>query len=260
MYWGGQNEMKRFLRCTIYGFVPATLAALVLGVPTAAPDLGLQNVNLSCNDGTNLALALDAATVTQLSDAVGAINLFPAGDPALACSLTQSTTLTSSAARTFSSSRTFSSASSPSAAGGNGGNPQHDYAVGGGQAPNLGICGGVPTNFSLSAHVDAGTNTQGVGGTFNVTAPASTAPPGCAGTFVSKVDCLRVSGNRADLTAQVTHANGDFAFLVGFEISVAVLDSTPDMIDDSGASSSCDFSAVPDQIVMHGNISVHEAP
>src|SRR6266550_8990602 len=101
--------MKRFLKCAFLGLVPAALTALVLGVPTAAPDLGLQNVNLSCNDGTNLALALDVTAVTQLADAVSAINLFPAGDPALACGLTQSTTLTSPATRTLSSSRVFSS-------------------------------------------------------------------------------------------------------------------------------------------------------
>jgi hypothetical protein len=251
--------MKRFLRRAFLGVVPAGLAALVLGVPTAAPDLGSQNVNLACNDGTNLALALDAAAVTQLSDAVTAISLYPAGNPALACSLTQSTTLTNSRARTFSSLRTFSSASSPTAAGGNGGNPQHDYAVGGGQAPNLGLCPTVPTNFSLSAHVDAGTTTQGVDGTFNVTAPA-TAGPSCAGTFVSKVDCLQVSGNRADLTAHITKANGALTPFVGLEISVAVLDSALDMIDDNAPTSPCVFNAIPDQNVIHGNISVHQAP
>ena len=50
--------MKRFVRHTMFCLVPATLAALVLGVrPAAAPDL-LQSVGLSCSDGTALDLAL----------------------------------------------------------------------------------------------------------------------------------------------------------------------------------------------------------
>src|SRR2546421_11849049 len=120
--------MKRFLRRSIFDLVPATLAGLLLGVPAGAPNpgLNLQDVNLACNDGTNLALTLDVAAAGDLSDAVSAINLYPAGDPALTCSLTQTTSLTSSF-RTFSSYRTFFKSSS-------GGNPNVDYAVGGGRA------------------------------------------------------------------------------------------------------------------------------
>src|SRR2546430_9275044 len=125
--------MKCFLKRAFLGLVPAALTALVLGVPTAAPDLGLQNVNLSCNDATNLNLALDTGSLTALTNAVGAISLHPAGDPALACGL------------------------SPTSASGS---PNTDYAVGGGRAP-LAACDSGPlleTNFALNARVDAASN------------------------------------------------------------------------------------------------------
>ena len=99
--------MKRFLRHTMFCLVPATLAALILGVPPAAPDR-LQSVGLSCSDGTALDLALSTTEVTDLSGAVSAIDFFPAGDPALARSL---------------------STDPPGS-----GNPHYDYAVGGGRA------------------------------------------------------------------------------------------------------------------------------
>src|SRR5439155_25190320 len=64
--------------------------AFVLWVPASTSDLGLQNVSLSCTDGTLLDLELDAIALTALADAVAAINLYPAGEPPLACSLRQS--------------------------------------------------------------------------------------------------------------------------------------------------------------------------
>src|SRR3989475_8190944 len=79
--------MTRFLKRALFCLVPATVAALVLGVPPAAPDLGLQSVGLSCSDGTALNLSLSITELIGLADAVSAINLDPAGDPPLACSL-----------------------------------------------------------------------------------------------------------------------------------------------------------------------------
>ena len=73
----------KHLRRTIFCFVAATLAALVLGVPPAAAQLTLQTVGLSCSDGTALTVALGLTELTALADAVSAINLFPAGDPPL---------------------------------------------------------------------------------------------------------------------------------------------------------------------------------
>jgi hypothetical protein len=113
--------MKSLLKRTILCLLPAVAAALSLGVPAASPDLGLQNTNLACNDGTNLNLALDKAALMGLSNAVTAMTLYPAG---LSCAL--------------------SPVADPPSSGK--GNPQHDYAVGGGQwtaAP-------CPINFSRS--------------------------------------------------------------------------------------------------------------
>jgi hypothetical protein len=119
----------------------------------------------------------------------------------------------------------------------------------------------VPANFGLDAHVAADTLTQGVGGSFDITAPASR---NCQGHLSSTVDCLRVVGNRADFTSFVTQANGLLASLQGKEIATAVLDSTssgtPDMINDAGpVSGPCDFEASPNQPVVHGNIDVQDA-
>src|SRR6266550_1449755 len=141
--------MKWLLRRTIFILVSASLAAFAWGLPAAALDIGLQNVNLSCSEGTNVDLAVDAATITQLSDSVGAINLYPAGDPALACSLV--------------------SRSDP-------GNPHYDTAVGGGHAVIVTRCLQPGTileqeedNFGLSAHALADSLTDSVGGRVNIT-------------------------------------------------------------------------------------------
>ena len=48
--------MTRFLKRTLFMLVPATLMAFVLWVPASTSDLGLQNVTLSCTDGTLLDL------------------------------------------------------------------------------------------------------------------------------------------------------------------------------------------------------------
>src|SRR5206468_1779043 len=116
------------IRRTMLLVVSVTLASLVVGIPTAAP-ADLQNVTLTCSDGTNLNLALDVASVMQLTDAVNAMALNPAGDPPLTCGVVTASSLSS-------------------------GNPTYDYVVGGGKAPNLGCFGGYPpVPFGLSAHV-----------------------------------------------------------------------------------------------------------
>jgi hypothetical protein len=252
--------MRRFLKGAIYSMVPTALAALVLGVPTAAPDvIGAQNVNLACNDGTNLALALDVAGVTQLSNAVSAIGLYPAGDPALACSLNQPT-----------------AANSPTSSNGNG--PQ-DFAVGGGQI-TVPFGTGCTQNFAISAHVPAdaaltpGSEQPGAGGTANLSTPGK--PSGCAftGDLVSKVDCVQVSGDTANFTAEITKSTGDFitfGYHVGGEIAFQVRDlnkaivPVPDEIaggpPGTHPASACNFNAAttPGHFdVERGNISVHD--
>ena len=247
--------MTRFLKRALFCLVPATVAALVLGVPPAAPDLGLQSVGLSCSDGTALNLSVSMTELIGLADAVSAINLDPAGDPPLACGLTGDPP--------------------PSSA-----NGPKDYAVGGGQVMNF-LFG--TTNFSLSAHsaVDAPPTSpqQGVGGTYNVTVPSGT----FRGSFTSKVDCVKVGDDdagpgTAQATAVVTQAEGFFASFTppGTEVRVDVFDSgTPgpapangDMIGASSSNGPCDFSsggpycsgAFPCGPVQHGNIDVHDEP
>jgi hypothetical protein len=47
----------------------------------------LNTVTLTCNDGTNVSLSLTLTDLNALTSAVNAINLYPAGSPALTCSL-----------------------------------------------------------------------------------------------------------------------------------------------------------------------------
>jgi hypothetical protein len=240
------------LRRTTLLVLSVTLAALAMGVPTAAP-ADLQNATLTCSDGTDLNLALDAASVMQLTDAVNAMTLNPAGDPPLTCGVASAPLLTSSASAS-------------------GGNPNYDYVVGGGKAANLGCFGGFPTSFGLSAHVRQGDPTGSTAtGTFNVGSPAPNV--GCKGHFNSKVDCLVVTPTGgAHLTAQVTQATGQFAGLQGTEIDVAVQDNgtpsaiTPDMIGDGNTTAQCvpgtdagGGPTLPSQPVTNGNITVHDA-
>jgi hypothetical protein len=207
----------------------------VLGVPTGASDVGLQNIGVSCTDWTELGLALDAAAVTQLSDAVAAINLYPAGDPALACESTPSSSSGSST---------------------------KDYVVGGGQGSIPCLDRPAHPTTSLSAHVESGSLTQGIGGTFNTMVPEQ---PGCVerGSLVAKVDCLQVIGNHADLTAEVTKSSGSFADIQpGDEIAFSVTDNSPlaaDTIGGDVTSGPCAFVFLEGPI-ERGNFSVHDAP
>ena len=241
------------IRRTMLLVVSVALASLVVGLSTAAP-ADLQNASLTCSDGTDLDLALDAASVMQLTDAVNAMTLNPAGDPPLTCGVASAPLLTPSASAS-------------------GGNPNYDYVVGGGKAFNLGCTGGYPpVPFALSAHVlkDQNDIPGAASGTFNVGSPGTNL--GCKGHFNSKVDCLMVLGTYAHLTAHVTQATGQFAGLQNTEIDVAVQDNgTPnavlqDMIDDGNTAAPCAQGldaagdpTSPDQPVTNGNVTVHDA-
>lgn len=249
--------MKKFQRRTALSLVAAALTALALFVPTgtsapdSAPDLGLQNASLSCSDGTLLQVALGTPELTALANAVTAINLYPAGDPALACSLTQSTGLSSSRAVSFSDS---ASANGPK-----------DFAVGGGQYLSQ-LCGLV--NFSFSAHVannaPVAPGQQGVGGTYNNSVGAMS--PCGGGSFTAKVDCVQVSGNVAQFTGVITHARGGpFFGFPGLEFALGVIDNSPDEITIEGGfatSGPCDFANAASNTtpIVRGNINVHDAP
>ena len=117
----------------------------------------------------------------------------------------------------------------------------------------------IPTNFGLSAHVASNTQTQDVGGSFVVTVPDNVG--GCHAQLMSTVDCLQVNGNSANLIAHVTQASGNLAYLVGKKISVPVVDSIPDRIDDFVATGDvqCPFTGTANTPVTHGNIVVRDA-
>jgi hypothetical protein len=221
----------------------AVMALCLVAAPTVSADTMLQNVNLSCNDGTNLNLALETASLVELANAVSAINLYPAGDPPLACSLSRSA-----------SARSSTSANSSSA---NGNGPK-DFAVGGGQY--MTACG--LTNFSFSAHAPNGVTAPGTAsGTLN----ASNGATSLCGQFnaTSKVDCLQVSGNTADFTALIKHATGFVSGDVGRELAVEAIDNTPDELTDDGGiltTAPCVFDPGFPTPITHGNISVHDAP
>ena len=228
--------MRRFLVRGILALLPAASALLTIGVSPAASDLSLQSVNLACSDATRLDLALDATAVSSLADAVSAMNLYPAGDPALSCVL------------------------NPAPAGS--GNPHFDYAVGGGQAALF----GPQDNFQISVHAPAaptGTAVLTSGGTLNLTSPYGPT----RGKVVAKPDCLEVGRfgpGTAQATGPVTQATGFFSFLAGQELEVDMLDSgvpggTGDHVGYFSTDSPCEFGpSNPYAAVQHGNITVHD--
>ena len=230
--------MRHFLLRGLLLF-PTVAVLLVLGVSPASPDAGLQSTNLACTDGTNLNLGLDPASLTALTGAVSAINLNPAG---LGCGLSNQ-------------------------ASGEGGNPNHDYAVGGGQlvadcAP-YGGTGLIHYSFALSAHSDADTLTAGVGGTFNVDVPVQGGTCPVYGHTVAKIDCLQVSGNHADMTGVITKSTGPYLGpdYVGQEEQISVTDngSLPDTIDAFVTTGPCQFEQPFEQPIARGSITVHDA-
>ncbi len=190
--------MRRFLKHTVLGLLAATVMASVLSITTVSAQLGLPLSNLACTDSTNLNLALDMTSLLALSDAVSAINFFPAGDPALGCSVSQQ--------------------SNPSGA-----NGPKDFAVGGGHLDTI--------NFAISAHATSDAPTvvpqQGVGGTVNVTDTSDNSQ------LHTKVDCFvspaptDVTPGTAQGTAVVTKSTGRFASVVpvGTEVRWDFLDS-----------------------------------
>jgi hypothetical protein len=231
--------MQRFFKRAILALVPAMLSALVLWVPAGASDLGLSSTGLSCNDGTQLNLTLDPTQLAALTDAVAAINLYPAGDPALACSL--------------------------SAADPGGGNPQYDYAVGAGYRFNP-SSGNRQLHFALSAH----DGPHGAFGTYN---SMSAVNPGL--DFDGDVTCLFVMGNEA-IVGGVVRKGGDVGqegtgFAVGFRDNGAPGNSLPDQTtftdiftpvpqtqaDCIAESVLFTFTVFP---VMPGNVTIRDAP
>jgi len=129
------------------------------------------------------------------------------------------------------------------------------------------------TNFSFSAHVPAGTPATdpqpGAGGTFNISVPATST---CGeGSYTVKIDCVAVSGNRADFTGPITHTHGTggggFFGADGVEVAVTAVDNTPlapDQLSPEGGigpvPAPCVFlgDVFPFASIIRGNISVHD--
>jgi len=233
----GAIAVRRFLQ----PIISVTLSAFVLGLPTVSAQLGLPQSNLACSDSTNLNLALDAASLLGLSNAVAAIGFFPAGNPPLGCTLSQQ--------------------SDPSGA-----NGPKDFAVGGGRIfTPFGWA-----NLAINAHAtsDAPTVTpqQGVGGTVNETAITDS-----NSHIDTKVDCFvspaptHPTPGTAQATAVVTKSTGIFArFPVGSELRWDFFDSgvsgpapNGDALNGNPASFPCDFSNYTADIALsNGNINV----
>jgi len=221
----------------------ASVTIFAFGASAASSEVGLQSVNLACNDGTNLNLALDPTALTPLTNAVSAVNLYPAGDPPLGC--------------------TTSQGSDPSGASG-----PKDFAVGGGRAVEFGEA----DSISISAHATSDAPTvspePGVGGTVNVTSVTNKSH------IDAKVDCFvspaptDPTPGTAQATAVVTRSTGIVSgFSPGTEVRWDFFDSgmpQPAPNGDSAvftrASSPCEFSrytSPPFQTQLtQGNISV----
>jgi hypothetical protein len=179
----------------------ASVTIFAFGTSAASSEVGWQSVNLACNDGTNLNLALAPTALTPLTNAVSAVNLYPAGDPPLGC--------------------TTSQGSDPSGASG-----PKDFAVGGGRAIEFGEAG----NISISAHATSDAPTvspqPGVGGTVNVASVTE------KGHLDSKVDCFvspaptDPTPGTAQATAVVTRSTGVYSgFPPGTEVRWDFFDS-----------------------------------
>jgi hypothetical protein len=237
-----------FTRATL-SVAASIICVFAFGAPAAAPDVGLQNVALSCSDGTNLGLSLNAVEVTSLTQAVGAMALYPAG---LTCGV------------------------SPQSNAPSGGNPPRDYAVGGGDqfhASHLGAPCLVNFGFSAYTPNEAPLSAQG---TFNETVPGGCASLGNTGELRVDVNCLDVVGNHADMRGKVRKATGQFAtgefpsagpFVVGGDAYIST-DDNMDTLDTLWVKPTSEVPTTPatpcggvtDKVlVSHGNITVHDA-
>jgi hypothetical protein len=234
--------MVVFFRRGALAFTATTLCLFAFGASTAIPDVAVQNVTLSCSDGTNLGLTLGAAEATGLTNAVTAMGLYPAG---LSCGVS-------------------TQADPPP-----GGNPKTDYAVGGGDqfafpAPTA-AC---RQNFGFSAHTPSGIPLLAKG-TFNDTVPGGCAGLGNTGELRVNINCVDVDGNHADMRGTVTKATGQFAtsgsdFAASGQAFISTTDDGPfgdtlGVSPTSSASTSACGAATHEDLIMSGNITVHDA-
>jgi hypothetical protein len=231
------GKMLSFFKRGVLVLGATSLCILALGASPALPDVGLQNVTLSCSDGTNVDLTLSAAEVLSLTNAVTAMSLYPAG---VTCGVS-------------------TQAADPPTAG----SKKFDSAVGGGdQFVFLRPCS---INFGFSAHTPAGVPLAAKG-SFNETVPGGCAGLGFTGQLRVSIDCLDVKINHADMRGIVTEATGAFAEDGFAEGDFAYISTT-----DNGKLDTLGVDTVPtgpsidcggtlkDPQILNGDINVHDA-
>jgi len=220
----------------VFVLVATILCIFALGAAPAASDVGLQNVTLSCSDGTNVDLTLSAEELASLTNAVTAMSLYPAGTT---CAVS-------------------TQADPPTA-----GSKKFDSAVGGGdQFVFLRPCS---INFGFSATTPDGVPLAAKG-SFNETVPGGCAGLGFTGQLRVSIDCLDVKINHADMHGIVTKATGAFAedgFFEGGDAFISTTDNGKlDMLGvdtvRSGPSLACGGTTKQPQI-LNGDINVHDA-
>jgi len=231
--------MLSFFKRGVFVLAATILCIFALGAAPAVSDVGLQNVTLSCSDGTNLDLALSPAEVLSLANAVTAMSLYPAG---VTCGVS-------------------TQAANPPTAG----SKKFDSAVGGGdQFAFMHPCS---INFGFSAHTPAGMP-FGAKGSFNETVPGGCAGLGFTGQLRVSVDCLAVNGNHADMHGTVTKATGAFAndgFSEGGDAYISTTEDAISNMDSLGVKPTSDgpLSAcgrtLNEPLILNGNINVHDA-
>jgi hypothetical protein len=231
------GKMLSFFKRGVLVLGATSLCILALGASPALPDVGLQNVTLSCSDGTNVDLTLSAAEVLSLTNAVTAMSLYPAG---VTCGVS-------------------TQAADPPTAG----SKKFDSAVGGGdQFAFMRPCS---INFGFSANTRDG-DPEGAKGTFNETVPGGCAGLGFTGQLRVSIVCLDVKINHADMHGIVTKATGAFAedgFIEGGDAFISTTDNGKldtlgvDTVP-SGPSLACGGTIKEPQI-LNGDINVHDA-
>jgi hypothetical protein len=203
---------KRFLM----GLVAAATMALA---PVLASADTLTAIGVDCGDGSPISATVDSATVLKVQGALQAMIDYPAD---LSCSLTTSTVdPTLSLGTTTTTSATMTTPTTD----------PDGFATGGGRyfSPFWNCV----INFALSAHPDK--DEPGTAhGISNATNPGNC--PSGPGHFSSKVLCITLTGNNAQIQSQITRADGSY-YNVGFRqgdfVQTDVTDGAngnPDMI------------------------------
>jgi hypothetical protein len=227
--------MLSFFKRGVFVLAATILFIFAFGAAPAVSDVGLQNVTLSCSDGTNVGLGLSAAELASLTNAVTAMSLYPAGTT---CGVT-------------------TQADPPTA-----GSKKFDSAVGGGdQFVFLRPCS---INFGFSANTPDGVPLAAKG-SFNQTVPGGCAGLGFTGQLRVSIDCLDVKINHADMHGKVTKVTGAFVedgFFEGGDAFISTTDNgkfdTLGVKPTSGISLSVCGGTMEAQI-LNGDINVHDA-